>query len=41
MWRRPRNPHRKPNPRAVEFSGTNVKDASFNRSFSMASRRLA
>ena len=41
MWRRPRKPQRNPKPSAVEFSGSKVNEASFKRSFSMASRRFA
>ncbi len=41
MCSSPRNPQRNPKPSAVEFSGTNENDASFSRSFSIASRRLA
>ncbi len=39
MCNRPRNPHRNPNPRAPEDSGSNVKLESLSRSFSSASRK--
>ncbi len=39
MWRRPRNPQRKPKPRAIDDSGSKVKLASLRWSFSIASRR--
>ena len=34
---KPRKPHLKPKPRAIEVSGTKVKEASFNCNFSKAS----
>ncbi len=39
MWSMPRNPHRKPKPRASEVSGSNVKLASLSESFWSAVRR--
>ena len=39
MCRRPKKPHRKPKPSAMEFSCVKLMDASFSFSFSSASRR--
>ena len=39
MCKSPKKPHRKPKPRATEVSGSKVREASFNCSFSKASRK--
>ena len=39
MWSMPKNPHRKPKPRAMEDSGSKDREASLSCSFSRASRR--
>ena len=41
IWRRPKNPARKPTPRAWEFSCSKTNDASFTWSFSKASLNLS
>ena len=38
-WRSPRNPHLKPNPSAIDVSGSKLSAASFSWSFSSASLR--
>ena len=41
MCNKPKKPQRKPKPNAVEFSGSNCKEASFKRNFSRALRKAS